>query len=339
MAWSAGAGRPAGTVKFSVVTKNDAEVGSTSHSQAFAIGGTLSHAKNTDGSLQKYVGGGTSYVHMIASGSFPGFRFEGRPVLMQGLPFAFSELEQFALRLRDSNVDGKRVCVFARGGAFDASSCSPSGQGGAGNSALMVFTSSERVTIQASSDGRPFTASVLAPFAKVKVDPNVQFVSGFVIAESYETGAKAVGLQMRGMSYDGPLTCGTDAPSCATLLAGRTNAKATLNKYCNQLDGTDLVGGCSAFYAQWPNGNIDLCRQDFLTTSCIAGTDATNDAEGVNCAASTAAGAHTVQGGVGTGACTNVWKAQKCAKKRAKGKCRKRKAQLNCRFTCGVCTR
>lgn len=203
----------------------------------------------------------------------------------------------------------------------------------------MVFTSNERVTIQPTADGRPFTASVLAPFAKVKVDPAVQYVSGFIIAESYETGSNAVGLQMRGMSYDGPLTCGTDAPSCATLLAGRTNAKATLNKFCNELDGGDIAGGCSAYYAQHSNGNIDLCRQDVLTTACVAGTDATNDAEGLNCAASTAAGAHTVLGGTGTGACTNVWKAKKCAKKRAKGKCRKQKAILNCRFTCGVCTR
>lgn len=289
--------------------------------------------------MQKYVGGGTSYVHMIASASFPGFRFQGRPTLMQGLPFAFSDLEQFALRVRESDVGGKRVCVFHRGGAFDAASCAPSGQDSTGNSVLMVFTSNERVTIQATKDRRPFAASILAPFAKVKVDPKVQYIGGFVIAESYETGDNAQGLQMRGMSYDGPLTCGTDAPSCATLLAGRTNAKAVLNKYCNQLDGGDVAGGCSAYYAQHTNGDIELCSQDPVTTSCIAGTDATNDAEGLNCAMSTAAGVHAVLGGTGTGACANIWKTKKCAKKRAKGKCRKTKAKANCQFTCGVCTR
>ena len=288
--------------------------------------------------MTKYVGGGTSYVNMIAATSFSGFRFVLPPVLMQGLPFAFSELEQFALRLRDTTTaDGKRVCVFSRGGSFDADSCSTGPHNSHGNTAIYVFTSNEPVTITGTKNGKPFSGSVIAPFARVTVEPSVQYVGGFIIAESYDTGKNAQGMQIHGYSFTGDLRCGTDAPSCASLLAGRQNAKAVYNTMCLQLDDTDVPGGCSAFYAQHPNGDIDFCRKDLLTTKCIVGTDATNDVEGLNCAAGLANGSPSVVGAGPTGTCKNLWTTKKCSRKKQKGKCSKKRPKANCAFTCGTC--
>ena len=68
------------------------------------------------------------------------------------------------------------------------------------------------------SDGRPFQASVLAPYASVTVDSTAQFVDGVVVCASFTTNNAASNVQLHAHAFDGAMTC-DDTGSAASAYA------------------------------------------------------------------------------------------------------------------------
>lgn len=82
----------------------------------------------------------------------------------------------------------------------------------------MVFYTRETVTLGASSDGRPFRASVLAPFAEVVVEDNAGYIDGFVVARKFTMNAGGGSVELHGRCFDGDLTGITCGPKvCAAV--------------------------------------------------------------------------------------------------------------------------
>lgn len=85
-----------------------------------------------------------------------------------------------------------------------------------GHNILAVFNTEEDIEI-VGSPGKPFEASILAPRAHVKLNGSAIYVSGYIVAASFETvGELQEDLIIKGETYKGPLDCGpTDAPTFA----------------------------------------------------------------------------------------------------------------------------
>lgn len=206
---------------YSLIVKEDAVVASHAHYGAFAIGGLLIDATP----LEQSTVGGTSTVGSLAGKSF---HFAGGVTLGAPLPFPFawSHFEYMAKTL-EHRVDSDsqmHVHVLCAGGRVDLARLYRGGDfaGRAGHNTLVVFNTPDNVILGSTGDGRPFFASVLAPFSKVSVEDDAGYVDGFIIAKSFSMTKKGGAVQLHGRCFaDGgypgsmhAVACGTGATNC-----------------------------------------------------------------------------------------------------------------------------
>ena len=90
--------------------------------------------------------------------------------------------------------------------------------GRSGHNTLVVFNTAERITLGASSDGRQFSASVLAPFSEVVVEDMAGYIDGFVIAKKFTMNSGGSAVEIHGRCFDGVssgIACGDN--QCSTV--------------------------------------------------------------------------------------------------------------------------
>jgi hypothetical protein len=82
---------------------------------------------------------------------------------------------------------------------------------------VILFNTDETVILKGSADGKPFSASVIAPYSRVELDGSAIYLDGFVAADTFATtGDNAADLEIRGNTFNSQLYCGaTEAPTFA----------------------------------------------------------------------------------------------------------------------------
>ena len=101
-------------------------------------------------------------------------------------------------------------------------------QGEDNGKTLVVFQGTGTVTLTATSDGRQFGPSVLAPFAQVLLEGNAGYVDGFVVANNFQTiGQNVNGLQMHADAYTGDIQCSSSCVAQPTTVQPTTIAPIT----------------------------------------------------------------------------------------------------------------
>ena len=225
----------------SLVVLGDAKVSSHTHDGAMVVGGSL-----TDGTPHESATvSGDSFVR-----SFNGphrFQFDGTLTTGSAAPFPFDwrELEFMARsveELQDPEPrDGQpQIHVRCSGGhvnLYDFYGSYVSGR--SGFNGLVVFNTEEDVTIDGNSYGRPFAASILAPFSHVTILKEAGYVDGFVVAKSLDMDQDAGSLQVHAHCYSGPLGC----------LRGT-------------IEGQGNCGGSAAHNSIWTGGMTHVGRPD-----------------------------------------------------------------------------
>lgn len=220
--------------EFGLIVRDDAVISSHSHYKAFAIGGTLTDASpSASGTV-----GGHSYVGRSANG-FHRFSFAGGVTVGQPLPFDWQALEYLAMTLQHNAEHswGVHIHVICSGGHYDLARLYGSSDvnGRAGHNTLLVFNTAQSVTIGGTTDGRQFSASVLAPFAHVEVLGTTGYVDGFIIARSFSMKRAANGVQLHGRCFAHAIVCGrknycSDTGGSATC-ADKASTRKCLKKY------------------------------------------------------------------------------------------------------------
>jgi hypothetical protein len=119
--------------------------------------------------------------------------------------FEWSDFEWLAKNIKDSRANGYSVKVYTKGGMYNMYKVPGATQGYDKGKSLIVFNTKEPIRLIATSDGRQFGPSVLAPFSEVTLAGAAGFIDGFVIAKVFKSNGN--GLQMHGDFYKGPLTC------------------------------------------------------------------------------------------------------------------------------------
>jgi len=196
--------------------RHNAVVSSHSHYKAFAIGGTLYDGTPTE---QATVGG-YSYVFEPSGDVLRNrFHFQGGVSYRQPIPFDWSAFEQLARTIQPLDAPSyHRIFVLCAGGYYTVSSLynvESQLAGASGYNVLVVFNTDQEITIGSSWQGRPFVASILAPFSHVTIDDNAGYVDGFIVAKSLAMGRKGGPVQMHGRCFSGlPLEGCVGADTC-----------------------------------------------------------------------------------------------------------------------------
>jgi len=154
---------------------------------------------------------GKSYIKWKSSPD----QWEFKPGVQTGLKlsdmFTWSDFEWLANNLKTekdlktATENGFRIKVFNKGGTYNMYDSNGATQGYDKGKSLMVFTTTDDITLTKTNDGRQFGPTVLAPFAKVFLKGDAGFIDGCVIAKEFDSDGG--GLQMHGDCYKGPLKC------------------------------------------------------------------------------------------------------------------------------------
>jgi len=209
---------PLMTGSCSLITKDDATLGSHSHYSGLCIGGRL-----TDSSPSQHgTVGFKSFVTDIGNAASR-FHWADGVTTGQSLPFQWNEFQQLADTIQPSST----VIIVQQGdnagseyrfdmddvyGSPNTNHDNSAGHAAAtGANLLVVFRGRGTVRITASSGGRPFQGTILAPNAHVILDGSSSYVDGVVIARSY-LGEQGMD-QMHANLYTGNMMCtSTEAP-------------------------------------------------------------------------------------------------------------------------------
>ena len=189
---------------YSLIVSGDAIVSSHSHYKPFAIGGTLHDGTPTEHATV----GGYSYVFNPSGDVLRNrFQFQAGVAYRQIIPFDWSALEHLARTIQSIDYPSyHRIFVVCAGGYYTMSSLFSEGSAlaqSSGYSVLVVFNTDQQVTIGSSWQGRPFSASILAPFSHVIIDDNAGYVDGFIVAKSLSMGRRGGSVQMHGRCFNG----------------------------------------------------------------------------------------------------------------------------------------
>jgi hypothetical protein len=191
-----------------LITKGFAKIGAHDVYTPIVVGGELSDGSANENTAIASHKAGTSYAHSIKAGGrwvFKGGKKKGSDGFKLSDMFKWSDFEWLAKNLKDYNSGGYKIKVFNKGGQYTTYDIRPGGQGEDNGKSMMVFTTSETITLKKTNDGRQFGPTVLAPFAKVVLANGAGFVDGCVIAKEF--GSSDGSLQMHGDCYKGSLKC------------------------------------------------------------------------------------------------------------------------------------
>ena len=218
---------------FSVIVQNDAYIATHANDGAFAVGGTLFDATPTQSG---YVTGHSFLGNLDTSSStVSGRRLQGgitpgtnwlfnNGYTLGPIPFDWSALEFLAKVLIPTPTAAMlpRVVKACHGGRYDISMVPPSPNGGpnpTGWDTLFVFETHYDITIGKAADGRAFGASILAPFANVILEDDVQYVDGFIVAKSLTMSSGGGSAQIHAHCFQGANPMGS-ATSLASVQCG-----------------------------------------------------------------------------------------------------------------------
>ena len=203
---------------YALIVRDDAYVASNVIGGAMAIGGTLYDATP---SQTGNVARAHSYIHTMGTGSAAGWRFaDGFTTSV--FPIDFPTLEHLAVALaEDIQVyQGFDIVVKCSGGRWTMDDLYPlSNMGGkTGFTVLVVFNTNDHVLLGASSSGRAFTASVLAPFSEVEVEAAVGSIDGYIVARTLTMAEGAGSVRLVGNCFASGSTdmfsCPINGPNC-----------------------------------------------------------------------------------------------------------------------------
>ena len=185
----------------SLITWGDAAIRSHSHSGGVAVGGSLVDRIPSESKTFQ----GASWI--VGSMSCPRCLWQG-PLHRGGtLPYQWSQFEYVAkhavpssgvvvIDQQNSTIDLDNRIVERHGTTFR------------GDNHLVVLRGTGTIKLRSTVDGRQFSSSLLAPFAKVVVYDNVGYIDGVVIALEYTArGEGGGGLQLHGNRFLGRLVC------------------------------------------------------------------------------------------------------------------------------------
>ena len=246
-----------------MIVQTSAAISSHTHRRPFAIGGQLFDATPT----QSASVGGHSLVGSLTAGTERMFNFQVGITVGQPMPFDWSLFEYLARTIEAiDNGLTHRIYVRCGGGRVTITSLHELGTTfqGSGRNTLVVFNTADRVIIGADpSDGRPFSASILAPFSHVEIEADVGYVDGFIIAKSLTMDSRAGSVQLHGECFDGLTsqgcaradTCaspgGSGRPACVDVLSMRRCIKKRRKGKCQrkrrvrEVKCRQTCGGCS----------------------------------------------------------------------------------------------
>ena len=166
---------------------------------------------------------GRSFVQRIVSPHRFTFRNGVSTGASTQLPLNWDDLEYLARALANGVAVPAHhfvVHVMCSGGTYTMTSLfgqTPVAHA-SGRRVLVVAFTNEPIVLYASSFGRQFEASILAPFSHVKVDASVGYVDGFIVAKSLEMKSNAGSVQLHGNCFRGSFVCpstATAAPVCS----------------------------------------------------------------------------------------------------------------------------
>ena len=143
--------------------------------------------------------------HSFLGSSPPGssnFNFHAGTTVGGTFPFDWPSLEYLARTLQPTSPEAShQIVVACKGGRYSKDNIpneNPSGW-----DTLFVFNTAEQITIGASTDGRAFGGSILAPFSHVIIEDGTQFVDGVVVAKSLEMSSGGGSVQIHGHCFAG----------------------------------------------------------------------------------------------------------------------------------------
>lgn len=201
---------PLTTGECSLITLEDATVGSHSHYSGLCVGGRLIDSSPS----QHGTVGARSWVTDIGD-SYARFHWADGVTTGQVLPFDWGEFEMIA----DTIQPSQNVYIVDQGGTYMGPTVGSysmdsffhpingnhyaSADVAAANGAnmLVVFRGRGTVRITGAAGGRPFMGTILAPRARVILGSSSSYVDGVVIARSY-LGEQGMD-QMHGYLFDG----------------------------------------------------------------------------------------------------------------------------------------
>jgi len=206
---------------YAVITKGDFDLWAHNVYSAIAVGGILAEgtphmAAVVDGttpSLVSILAPGTEQVHFHAGVHVGAAAFAEK--------VRFSELEDLARRaVNHIQTDGFAAVVVDQGDTagwynsyhFIHPAPGQTVQGEDNGHTIVIFQGTGTIKLVATSDGRQFGPSVLAPFAHVELHGSANFVDGSIIAKTVGSRANtgAHDLQLHGENYAGVLLCRPD---------------------------------------------------------------------------------------------------------------------------------
>ena len=207
---------PTDANKYSLITSRNANNGAHSMYKGMAVGGLLvDETPNESGTVDRTM----SFIQAMTSQSR--FNFNGGVTFNQTVPLSMYEHFAFLARnaVNSSNTDGFKVVVLTKGGTYNLYHFVPGGQGEDNGKTLVIFNTQESITITATSDGRQFGPSIIAPFANVSVSSNAGYVDGLIMAKNFLTSSACGSLQLHADTYTGQIQCRAGATVTAPVKA------------------------------------------------------------------------------------------------------------------------
>lgn len=201
---------PQGTSGYSVITKQSASIGAKEVYGALHIGVDLG---TSEANTQKQIASHNqkkTYVGGTISGK--NWQFKGGET--NTASFSFANFESLATNVNSKSGQYK-VYIVNQGGSYswtDACHKTVSTNDYANTEedngkTLVVFKDAGTICLGKSSYGRKFGPTVLAPFARVVIKNNVDFVDGTIIARSVGSPSGGSQNQLHGDLYSGSLEC------------------------------------------------------------------------------------------------------------------------------------
>lgn len=170
-----------------------------------AVGGTMT---DVDSSYSKVFGGLLTVDSLVSPYNFQTNGGMSTDFSLDNT-IDFGHFEWIANHVVPSEEGDYKVILKTTGGTFSTADFrGADGQGSDNGKTLVVFNTQEDIILTATDSGRQFGPSVIAPFAKVKLDGAAGYVDGFIVAKSFATtGDNQSGLQMHGNGFSGLLAC------------------------------------------------------------------------------------------------------------------------------------
>ena len=166
------------------MTKDFANIAAHNIYSGVAVGGTLTDLFPNNSIVVGSNNPQQSFAHSLSQTDR--VEFKGGLTTGQDLGAAvdFAHFEFIAKTAESYESNGFKVVVLTNGGTFNTYDFRNGGQGEDNGKTLVIFNTSDDVTLTRTNDGRQFGPSVIAPFSKVTLLGDAGFIDGF-IAVSY----------------------------------------------------------------------------------------------------------------------------------------------------------